>query len=109
MRGRVVIKLGGSLITDKSMPKGLDRDALDGACSMVGSIIKLGFMPIIIHGAGSFGHIMAKKWGIQDGAASAIIDEQIDDFNILFISVIFFSLLEVLFSTPRIFARLVLV
>lgn len=73
-----MIKLGGSLITDKSMPKGLDREALDGACSMVGSIIKLGFMPIIIHGAGSFGHIMAKKWGIQDGADSAIIDGQRD-------------------------------
>jgi len=71
-----VIKLGGSLITDKSISKGLDKRSLDGACSIVRSIIDLDFVPIIIHGAGSFGHILAKEWGIQNGADPEVIEGQ---------------------------------
>ncbi len=76
VRGRVVMKLGGSLITNKSSPKGLDMRAIEDTCSVVKSIIGDGFIPILIHGAGSFGHILAKKWSIQDGSIAEIVDNQ---------------------------------
>ena len=60
----ILIKLGGSVITDKSQYKKFDRAQAERLCR---EIAESGRDVIIVHGAGSFGHVLAKKFSIQDG------------------------------------------
>ena len=57
-----IIKLGGSVITNKSEYKSLDSDTLQ---RLVDELPKEDF--ILVHGAGSFGHILAKKYDLTNG------------------------------------------
>lgn len=65
----VFLKLGGSLITNKSRP----NTALPGRISDLANAIKLvtekypGKQMILGHGSGSFGHNAANKYATQDG------------------------------------------
>ena len=77
MGGRIVIKLGGNLITDKRKQKALDIGAIESVSDVIADLAKAGLSIVIVHGAGSFGHILARKWKIADGANPAIIDHQI--------------------------------
>ncbi len=67
----ILIKLGGSVITDKSEYQKFNRDTV---ARLADEIHRSGQRVIIVHGAGSFGHVLAKKHSIQDGYAS---DDQI--------------------------------
>ena len=60
----ILIKLGGSVITDKSQYKKFDREQAERLCR---EIAESGVPVIIVHGAGSFGHVLAKKYSIQNG------------------------------------------
>ena len=60
----ILIKLGGSVITDKSQYKKFDREQASRLCR---EIAESGKPTIIVHGAGSFGHVLAKKYSIQNG------------------------------------------
>ena len=73
---RVIIKLGGGLITDKTQYKVVLRDRIDAVSNVISHIIKMGHSVIIIHGAGSFGHIEAKKWHISGGLNLDISEQQ---------------------------------
>ena len=53
-----IVKLGGSVITDKGKKYTFRKDVMDRLSS---EIKKANKELIIIHGAGSFGHILAKK------------------------------------------------
>lgn len=64
---RVTIKLGGGLITDKGSMKKFDQKAVEKVVGALCSVSELGASIILVHGAGSFGHLLAKKWGIADG------------------------------------------
>jgi len=64
---RVVIKLGGGLITDKSQLCNPNNGAIAEVCSAISEIIKQGVQPIVVHGAGSFGHLRAKAWQLHLG------------------------------------------
>ena len=64
----ILIKLGGSVITDKSQFKKFDREQASRLC---GEIAESGKDIIVVHGAGSFGHVLAKKYSIQNG----LVDE----------------------------------
>ena len=64
----ILIKLGGSVITDKSQFKKFDREQASRLCS---EIAESGKDVIVVHGAGSFGHVLAKKYSIQNG----LVDE----------------------------------
>ena len=57
-----VLKLGGSVITDKEHEETLDVPALDRVCDAVaaGMVDDL----VIVHGAGSFGHFAAERHGV---------------------------------------------
>ncbi len=66
-KGKVVIKFGGGLITQKNLLKTVNTSAIKELCVMIRDIKKIGFTPIIIHGAGSYGHILAKEMKIADG------------------------------------------
>lgn len=61
----VILKLGGSVITDKAADLGVIREAdlLRIAKEVSGYRGKM----IIVHGAGSFGHTYAKKYGLDSG------------------------------------------
>ncbi|MAH21259.1 MAG: gamma-glutamyl kinase [Thaumarchaeota archaeon] len=61
-KGLTIVKLGGSLITDKNSPMTLDASGLVSAAS---ALANLGGDLIVIHGGGSFGHHVASKYGLS--------------------------------------------
>lgn len=64
-----LLKLGGSLITDKSKPRTPRLDVLARLANEIASIWRQqqGFRLIVGHGAGSFAHVSAKKFGTRQG------------------------------------------
>ncbi|EMA57708.1 isopentenyl phosphate kinase [Halorubrum distributum] len=71
----VVLKLGGSLITEKGRPETLDDAALDAACDAVAGALAAGDLDrlVVVHGGGSFGHHHASEHGVSttDGTRDA--------------------------------------
>ena len=66
-----LLKLGGSLITDKNTPHTLRADVIHRLAKEIKSAWKTEHMPLIIgHGSGSFGHVPAKKYGTRSGVHS---------------------------------------
>ncbi len=63
----VAIKLGGSIITQKSRFKTPEPAAIDALCALIGEYHKKGVKFIVVHGAGSYAHIPAKEYGLADG------------------------------------------
>jgi len=59
-----IIKLGGSVITDKSKECTFKQKIMDNLSDQIKKADK---EAIIIHGAGSFGHILAKKYELNQG------------------------------------------
>ena len=71
---KIVVKLGGSLITDKTsqMPK-IDKLQM----SKIGSILNQEkYDLILVHGAGSYGHPIAKKYAIAQGSDGTTEQEE---------------------------------
>ena len=60
----MLIKLGGSVITDKSQYRTFNKDQVSRLCR---EIAESGKGTIVVHGAGSFGHVVAKKYALQHG------------------------------------------
>ena len=67
------LKLGGSLITDKTRPETPRFDVLrDVARQIRNALDARPEMRLVLgHGSGSFGHVAAKKYGTRDGVVSA--------------------------------------
>lgn len=68
----IFLKLGGSLITDKALPETVREETL---ARLAGEIrearaARPGLRLLLGHGAGSFGHRAAAKYGTHHGAAS---------------------------------------
>ncbi len=59
-----IIKLGGSVITDKSIVNCFRKEIFN---RLANEIKKADKTTIIVHGAGSFGHILAKKFNLNNG------------------------------------------
>ncbi|MFB6281911.1 MAG: isopentenyl phosphate kinase [Haloferacaceae archaeon] len=74
----VVLKLGGSLITEKSRPETVDDRALGTAADAVARAVRDGRELVLVHGAGSFGHHHADAHGatVSTGVrdAGAVMD-----------------------------------
>jgi isopentenyl phosphate kinase len=69
-----VLKLGGSVITDKSMPETIDDDALDAVTEAIAaSDERSDGGLVLVHGGGSFGHHHASRHGVttEDGTRDA--------------------------------------
>ncbi|WP_339102996.1 isopentenyl phosphate kinase [Haloterrigena salinisoli] len=61
----IVLKLGGSVITDKERPETLDGEALERAADAVAAALDGGVDDlVIVHGGGSFGHHNASEHGV---------------------------------------------
>lgn len=71
-----IIKLGGSVITDKTKENTFKKDIVN---SLAKQIKKANKEIILIHGAGSFGHIIAKKYDLDKGYKN---DKQILGFSL---------------------------
>jgi isopentenyl phosphate kinase len=71
-----IIKLGGSVITDKSKQEFFRQKIMDNLSE---EIKKADKDVILVHGAGSFGHILAKKYELNDGFKH---DKQIEGFSV---------------------------
>jgi isopentenyl phosphate kinase len=72
-----LVKLGGSVLTDK---KELHSFRSDVAKRLIVEVKKSGEDTILVHGAGSFGHILASKYGLQNGFTSK---DQIEGVSIV--------------------------
>ena len=64
----VIVKLGGSAITDKNRYMTADKRNISRLAKEIAEARKRGYFDlIIVHGAGSFGHMPVKKHGIKEG------------------------------------------
>jgi isopentenyl phosphate kinase len=59
-----IIKLGGSVITNKAKECCFKQEVMD---RLAGEIKHANKQVILVHGAGSFGHILAKQYKLNDG------------------------------------------
>jgi isopentenyl phosphate kinase len=64
----VIVKLGGSVITDKSKPFSYRPDVVSALAEEVASSDE---KAVVVHGGGSFGHFVAKELGISSDEAAA--------------------------------------
>jgi len=65
----IIIKLGGSILTDKNTPYSMRNEVINSLISQISDNYQISNQPkiIIIHGAGSFGHPIANSYSIQKG------------------------------------------
>lgn len=61
----ILVKLGGSVITDKSRLRTFRRSTCERLARELRPALQEGL--VVVHGAGSFGHIMAKKHELHKG------------------------------------------
>jgi len=59
-----IVKFGGSVITEKAKDCCFKQDVMDDLASQVK---RAGKRIILVHGAGSFGHILAKQYDLNNG------------------------------------------
>jgi len=59
-----IIKLGGSVITDKTKKQTFKKETMDKLATQINKANK---QMIIVHGAGSFGHVLAKEYKLNNG------------------------------------------
>jgi len=71
-----IVKLGGSVITKKTKQCCFRQKIMDGLAK---EIKKAGKKTILVHGAGSFGHISAKKYRLNEGYSK---QDQLRGFSI---------------------------
>ncbi|WP_435358282.1 isopentenyl phosphate kinase [Haloarchaeobius sp. DFWS5] len=65
-----ILKLGGSVITDKDRAETVDGDALDRATAAVAGHEDL----VLVHGGGSFGHHNAQEFGVSTTEGTHDVD-----------------------------------
>ena len=65
----VVIKLGGSALTDKTRIYTPRLGAIHKAAKQLATIQEEAQL-VLVHGAGSFGHLPVKRYGLQEGFKS---------------------------------------
>lgn len=78
MRDFVVIKWGGGLITDKSSLCTPNKDVIESLSKVMNDCINSGLGMILVHGAGSFGHLRAKYWQLHKGYLQDTFEPQDD-------------------------------
>ncbi len=66
MAREVIVKLGGSVITDKSQPFSYRSDVVSALSEEIASSDQ---RAVLVHGGGSFGHTLAKQHGLSSEPA----------------------------------------
>ena len=74
MQELVFLKLGGSLITDKTQPYTVRQDKLTELATQIARALQTqpNLRLVLGHGSGSFGHTAAKEYGTRDGFPSPL-------------------------------------
>ena len=70
--------MGGGLITDKTQLKSIRENNITKVSKIIAEILADGNSVILVHGAGSYGHLEAKKWKLATGFDEETIDAQRD-------------------------------
>ena len=65
--GRIIMKWGGGLISDKTSLCRAEYGRIQELADCVKSLSLMGHDIVIVHGAGSFGHIRARKFRLNEG------------------------------------------
>lgn len=69
MKKRVIVKIGGSFVTDKNQPESLKEDRVRAIAREIVSAMASGNISLLLtHGAGSYGHIAAKEYQAKLGS-----------------------------------------
>ena len=68
MSDRIILKLGGSVITDKGADCRVNHAVLSGIAAAIAGAPTTGI--VVVHGAGSCGHPEARKYRLDKGAAA---------------------------------------
>lgn len=67
-----LLKLGGSLITDKAKAHTVRAEVLKCAAAEINAALEANPFPLVVgHGSGSFGHVPAKRFNTRNGVATA--------------------------------------
>lgn len=74
--GRIVMKWGGGLITDKSTLCTVREDRLQALAPIVRSLLETGHDVVLVHGAGSFGHLLAREYRLAEGDVEGLDQAQ---------------------------------
>ena len=61
----VVLKLGGSVVTEKDREETVDGESLDAATAAIGGAVDDLDGLVVVHGGGSFGHPNAAAYGVS--------------------------------------------
>jgi len=70
----IIIKFGGSVITNKAIPYHFNAEITRNLCQ---DLVTAGGHFVLVHGAGSFGHPLAKKFHLDQGLSREKKDEQV--------------------------------
>ncbi|ELZ07071.1 aspartate/glutamate/uridylate kinase [Halovivax asiaticus JCM 14624] len=72
----VVLKLGGSVVTEKDRAETIDGAALDHTADAIADAISAGDIDdlVVVHGGGSFGHHHASEFGVSTTDGSHDVD-----------------------------------
>jgi isopentenyl phosphate kinase len=68
-----ILKLGGSVVTDKETPETVDRAALAAVTDAIAAAKDFDAGPadlVLVHGGGSFGHPRAARWNLTETAGT---------------------------------------
>ena len=63
----VLVKVGGSAITDKATLEILKERELREFAQQVAEVVQSGVRLVLVHGAGSFGHFQARQFRVKTG------------------------------------------
>ena len=67
MESLIIIKLGGGLITKKNQLCTPQINIIRNLAKSIHHLVKMNKRVIIVHGAGSFGHLKSKSWKLHEG------------------------------------------
>lgn len=88
-----LVKLGGSLITNKSKPLTLREDVLTDVIAQIARAINAGHTIILGHGSGSFAHVPAEKYQTIKGKVdyqsvygAAVVEDAASQLNRIVVS-----------------------
>ena len=73
----MVIKWGGGLITQKDQLKQPRFDVINSLADQIMECNRVGIDIVLVHGAGSFGHLKAKKYKLADGRLKGSMSRQL--------------------------------
>ena len=79
--GRIILKWGGGLISDKKSLCTAKNTQIQQLGDCVKSLSEMGHDIVIVHGAGSFGHIRAREYRLDEGNIDGI--EQAEGINLV--------------------------